>query len=141
MEEPLHRTLRQLHAQCLATPRGCFAERAKALRSGVLDALCLLVGGQQRAHGDSVAPARATGDFVQSTCAIPSAPLVNGHSRDAHDAGDLSGGCAALEQDEGLEAFGDVGVAFLFVACVEFFGGVFFVHCEFSSARRYCFCV
>jgi hypothetical protein len=51
MEEPLHLTLRQFHAQCLATPRGCFAERAKALRSGVLDALCLLVGGQPRAHG------------------------------------------------------------------------------------------
>jgi hypothetical protein len=40
-----------------------------------------------------------------------------------------------------LEAFGDVEVAFVFVACVEFFGGVFPVHCEFSSARRYCFCV
>ena len=136
MEEPLHLTLRQLHAQCLATPRGCLAERAKALRSGVLDALCLLVGGQQGAHGDSVAPARATGDFVQSACARPSALLVDGHSRDAHDAGDLSGGCAASEQEEGLEAFGDVGVAFLFVACVEFFGGVFPVHYEFSSAHR-----
>ena len=44
---PSHRTLRQLHAQCLATPRGCLAERAKALRSGVRDALCLLVGGQR----------------------------------------------------------------------------------------------
>ena len=38
--------------------------------------------------------------------------------------------------EEGLEAFGDVGVAFLFVACVEFFGGVFPVHYEFSSAHR-----
>ena len=28
------------------------------------------------------------------------------------------------------------GVAFLFVACVEFFGGVFPVHYEFSSAHR-----
>jgi hypothetical protein len=50
-------------------------------------------------------------------------------------------GVPRLEQGEGLEAFGDVAVAFVFVACVEFFGGVFFVHCEFSSARRYCFCV
>jgi len=40
-----------------------------------------------------------------------------------------------------LEAFGDVVVAFVFVACVEFFGSVFPVHCEFSSARRYFFCV
>jgi len=66
---------------------------------------------------------------------------VDGHSRDAHDEGDLSGECAASEAGEGLEAFGDVEVAFVFVACVEFFGGVFPVHCEFSSARRYCFCV
>jgi len=49
---------------------------------------------------------------------------------------DLSGGCAASEQEEGLEAFGDVDVAFLFVACVEFFGSVFPVHYEFSSAHR-----
>ena len=48
MEEPLHLTLRQLHAQYLATPHGCLAERAKALCSGVLEELCLLVGGQQR---------------------------------------------------------------------------------------------
>ena len=136
MEEPPHRTLRQHNAQCLATPRGCLAERAKALRSGVLDEPCLLVGGQQRAHEPSAASTRATGEFVQSACAIPSEPLVNGHPRDAHDAGDLSGGCAASEKAEGLEAFGDVEVAFLFVACVECFGGVFFVHCEFSSARR-----
>jgi hypothetical protein len=136
MEEPLHLTLRQFHAQCLATPRGCLAERAKALRSGVLEELCLLVGGQQGARRDSVAPACATGEFVQPACAIPSEPLVNGHSRDAHDEGDLSGGCAASEQEEGLEAFGDVGVAFLFVACVEFFGSVFPVHYEFSSAHR-----
>ena len=42
---------------------------------------------------------------------------------------------------EGLEAFGDVEVAFLFVVCVGCFGGVFFVHCEFSSARRWFSCV
>ena len=141
MEEPLHLTLRQLHAQCLATPRGCLAERAKALRSGVLEELCLLVGGQQGAHRDSVAPARATGEFVPSTCAIPSEPLLDGHSRDAHDAGDLSGRCAASEAGEGLEAFSDVEVVFVFVACIEFFIRVFFVHCEFSSARRWFSCV
>jgi hypothetical protein len=136
MKEPSHLTLRQHNAQCLATPRGCLAERAKALRSSVLEELCLLVGGQPRTRRGSVAPACATGEFIQPACAIPSEPLVNGHSRDAHDAGDLSGGCAASEKAEGLEAFGDVEVAFLFVACVECFGGVFFVHCEFSSARR-----
>jgi hypothetical protein len=46
--------------------------------------------------------------------------------------------CGASEQAEGAssEAFGDVGVAFLLAACVEFFGGVFPVHYEFSSAHR-----
>jgi hypothetical protein len=135
MEEPLHLTLRQLHAQCLATPRGCLAERAKALRSGVLEELCLLVGGQQGAHGDSVAPARATGEFVQSPCAIPSEPFLDGANRHADDFGSFFEGSAASEQGEGLEASGDLGVGCVVVVCVDFFGSVFPVHCEFSSTH------
>ena len=107
----------------------------------MLDEPCLLVGGQLRTRRSSVALARATGEFIQSTCGIPREPLVDGHPRDAHDEGDLSDGCVASEEGEGLEAFGDMDVAFLFVACIEFFGTVFSVHSEFSSAHRYSCCV
>jgi len=136
MEEPLHLTLRQLHAQCLATPRGCLAERAKALRSGVLDKPCLLVGGQPRTRRGSVAPARATGECVQSACAIPSEPFLDGANGHADACGSFFEGFVALERGEGLEAWGDLGVECVVGVCVEFVGGVFLVHGEFSSTYR-----
>jgi len=107
----------------------------------VLDEPCLLVGVQLRTRRSLRVPGCATDESVRFACGIPSEPLGDGHLRDAHAEGDLSDGCVASEWGEGLEAFGEMDVAFLFVACIEFFGSVFSVHSEFSFARRYSCCV
>ncbi len=118
------------------TPRHGLAESAEALRRGVLHQRCWLVGGQQRAHRGSVSPARATGEFVQSAGAIPRAPLLDSADAHADDCDSFFRGSASLEQGECLEALGYLGVGCVVVVCVEFFGSVFPVSSEFSSAHR-----
>jgi len=61
---------------------------------------------------------------------------LDGAEADADDFGGFFEGFTASKQREGLEASGDVGVGFVFVACVEFVGGVFPIYYEFSSTHR-----
>jgi hypothetical protein len=78
------------------------------------------------------------GEGVQSVCTIPSEPFLDGAAADADDWGGFLAGFTASKQSECLEASGELGVGFVFVACVELLGGVFPAHYEFSSTHR-CF--